>query len=206
MPRRHQHGRVLYLRWEYTDLPHSNSRILFHMNPDGTAQMEYYGSNSFFPNSFFYARPDSGHPTKVVGIATGHHGVARSGRLLIIDPAVGRQEADGVIQEIPGWGVKVQPKILDPLVDGVWPQFLHPFPLSEKYFLVSAKPTPQSLWGVYLVDVFDNMVLLKKARGTRCSSRSRFAGPVRPPVLPIESTRDARMPRSSSRTSTRGRG
>ncbi len=29
-------GRVLYLRWEYTDLPHSNSRRLFHMNPDGT--------------------------------------------------------------------------------------------------------------------------------------------------------------------------
>ncbi len=158
-------GRVLYLRWEYTDLPHSNSRILFHMNPDGTGQMEYYGSNSFFVNSFFYARPVPGHPTKVVGIATGHHGVARAGRLLILDPARGRHEADGVVQELPGWGKKVEPTILDPLVDGVWPQFLHPFPLSEKYFLASARPSPQSPWGIYLVDVFDNMVLVKESEG-----------------------------------------
>ncbi|HUT89100.1 MAG TPA: SUMF1/EgtB/PvdO family nonheme iron enzyme [Thermoguttaceae bacterium] len=158
-------GRVMYLRWEYTDLPHSNSRILFHMNPDGTGQMEYYGSNSFFTNSFFYARPIPGRPTKVVGIATGHHGVARSGRLLILDPALGRHEADGVVQEIPGWGKKVEPIILDPLADGAWPQFLHPFPLSEKYFLVSAKPTPASRWGIYLVDVFDNMTLIKKTEG-----------------------------------------
>ena len=158
-------GRVLYLRWEYSDLPHSNSRILFHMNPDGSGQMEYYGSNSFFTNSFFYARPIPGHPTKVVGIATGHHGVARAGRMLVIDPARGRHEADGVVQEIPGWGKKVEALILDPLVDGVWPQFLHPYPLSEKYFLTSAKPGPSSTWGIYLVDTFDNMTLLKETPG-----------------------------------------
>ena len=29
-------GTVLYQRWEYADLPHSNSRLLFTMNPDGT--------------------------------------------------------------------------------------------------------------------------------------------------------------------------
>ena len=44
-------GRVLYLRWEYSDIPHFVSRILFHMNPDGTEQMEFYGSNSYWPNS-----------------------------------------------------------------------------------------------------------------------------------------------------------
>ena len=155
-------GRVLYLRWEYADLPHSNSRLLFHMNPDGTGQMEYYGSNSFFTNSFFYARPVPDHPTKVVGVATGHHGMSRSGRLLILDPARGRREAEGVVQEIPGWGKKVEPIIKDNLADGVWPQFLHPYPLSEKYFLVSAKPAPNALWGIYLVDVFDNMLLLRE--------------------------------------------
>ncbi|NQT17856.1 MAG: hypothetical protein HQ582_34200, partial [Planctomycetes bacterium] len=31
-------GRVLYSRWEYVDTPHSNTRLLFHMNPDGTEQ------------------------------------------------------------------------------------------------------------------------------------------------------------------------
>ncbi|NQT40672.1 MAG: SUMF1/EgtB/PvdO family nonheme iron enzyme [Planctomycetes bacterium] len=158
-------GRVLYLRWEYSDLPHSNSRMLFQMNPDGTAQAEYYGSNSFFTNSFFYARPVPGHPTKVAGIATGHHGVARAGRLLILDPALGRREADGMVQEIPGRGKKVAPIIRDNLADGIWPQFLHPFPLGENYYLTSARPTSGSPWGVYLVDVFDNMVLLKELPG-----------------------------------------
>ena len=158
-------GRVMYLRWEYIDLPHSNSRLLFHMNPDGTGQMEYYGSNSFFPNSFFYARPIPGHPTRVVGIATGHHGQARMGRMLVLDPALGRHEADGVVREIPGHGKKVVPIIKDNLADGIFPRFLHPYPLSEKYFLVSAQPTAQSLWGIYLVDAFDNFLLLCEEPG-----------------------------------------
>ena len=48
-------GRVLYLRWEYTDTPHYTTRILFHMNPDGTEQLEYYGSNSYWPNGVYFA-------------------------------------------------------------------------------------------------------------------------------------------------------
>ena len=50
-------GRVLYLRWDYTDTPHVWNRILMSMNPDGTGQMEYYGSGSYWPNAVFYARP-----------------------------------------------------------------------------------------------------------------------------------------------------
>ena len=59
-------GRVMYLRWEYTDIPHANSRILFTCNPDGTNQRAFYGSNSFWPNSMFYARPIPGKPTQFV--------------------------------------------------------------------------------------------------------------------------------------------
>jgi formylglycine-generating enzyme required for sulfatase activity len=166
-------GRVMYLRWEYADLAHPNSRILFAMNPDGTRQMAYYGSNSYFPNSFFYARPIPDGSSRVVGIATGHHGTCRSGRLLIVDPALGREEAQGVVQEIPGRGKKVEAVVRDRLVDGVWPQFIHPYPLGEadepttagKYFLVSAKLSPTAPWGIYLVDVFDNITLVKELDG-----------------------------------------
>ncbi|NLE36439.1 MAG: hypothetical protein GX621_00275, partial [Pirellulaceae bacterium] len=158
-------GRVLYLRWEYTDTPHSHDRVLFHMNPDGTGQMEYYGSNSYWPNSLFYARPIPGSSTKFVGIVSGHHGVRRMGELTVFDVAQGRREADGVVQRIPGHGRKVEPKIEDQLVDGSWPKFLHPFPLNEKYYLVAAKPTPEALWGIYLVDVFDGMLLLREEPG-----------------------------------------
>ncbi len=158
-------GRVLYLRWEYSGLPHSNSRILFSMNPDGTNQAEYYGSNSFWPNGIFYARPIPGHPTKVVGIATGHHGVRRMGEMIIYSPSEGRQEADGAIHRIPESGKEVEPVVRDQLADASWPKFLHPYPLSENYFLVSAQPTPQSAWGIYLVDTFDNMLLVREEPG-----------------------------------------
>jgi formylglycine-generating enzyme required for sulfatase activity len=177
-------GRVLYTRWEYTDTPHYFSRLLFHCNPDGTEQMEYYGSNSYFPNSIFYARPIPNHPTAVVAIISGHHGIARSGRLLIFDPAQSRFEANGVVQEIPHRGVKVEPLIKDELVNGVWPQFLHPYPLNDTYFLVSAKLTPDSLWGVYLVDTFDNMTLVKEIEGAALLEPVPMKKQKKPPVIP----------------------
>ncbi len=177
-------GRVLYLRWEYSDIPHFVSRILFQMNPDGTGQMEYYGSNSYWPNAMFYARPVPGHPTMFCAIVGGHHDVPRMGELVLFDPARGRTEADGVVQRIPGRGGKVEPKILDGLVGASWPKFLHPFPLSDKYFIVSAKPAPDSLWGVYLVDVFDNMTLLKELPGQALLEPVPLRATTPPPVIP----------------------
>ncbi|MCL2745077.1 MAG: hypothetical protein FWE67_14630, partial [Planctomycetaceae bacterium] len=130
-------GRILYLRWEYIDTPHYFTRLLFHMNPDGTNQVEFYGSNSFWPNSMFYARNIPGSSTKVATIVSGHHGTARAGELLLLDVTKGRQEADGVIQRIPGYGKKVEPIIADQLVDDSWPKFLFPAPLDENYLIVS---------------------------------------------------------------------
>lgn len=176
-------GRVLYLRWEYSDIPHFASRILFHMNPDGTGQMEYYGSNSYWPNALFYARPIPGHPTKFCAIVGGHHDVKRMGELVVFDPAKGRHEADGVIQRIPGRGKAVAPILKDGLVGDSWPKFLHPFPLSEKYFLVAAKPTPESLWGIYLADVFDNLTLIKEVPGQALLEPVPLRKTPRPPVI-----------------------
>lgn len=158
-------GRVLYLRWEYSDIPHFVSRILFHMDPDGTQQMEYYGSNSYWPNAMFYARPIPGYPSKFVAVVGGHHDQPRMGELVLFDAAKGKCEADGAIQRIPGYGKTVEPIILDGLTAGSWPKFLHPYPLSDKYFLVSCKPTPGSNWGIYLADVFDNLTLIKEIDG-----------------------------------------
>ena len=177
-------GRILYLRWEYTDLPHAFSRILFHMNPDGTQQMEYYGSNSYWPASMFYARPIPGHPTKVVAVVGGHHELPRMGDLVIFDPARGRFEADGAVQRIPGYGRRPAPTMLDLPIAQTWPKFLHPFPLSEKYFLVSAKPSADVPWGIYLVDVFDNMTLVYQEPGYAMFEPIPLRKTPRPPVIP----------------------
>ena len=185
-------GRVMYLRWEYADLPHSSSRVLFRMNPDGTEQQEYYGSGSYFMPSYFDARPIPGDPSRVIGIATGHHGIARSGRLIIVDPGLGSSEADGVVQEIPGWGTKVEPVVKDRLVDGVWPQFCHPWPLSEEYHIVAMKPSATALWGVYLVDTFDNMTLIRQDEGVAYLDPMPLQARTAPPALSdrVESNTD----------------
>ncbi|MEW6307052.1 MAG: SUMF1/EgtB/PvdO family nonheme iron enzyme, partial [Verrucomicrobiota bacterium] len=177
-------GRVLYQRWEYADTPHSQTRLLFQMNPDGSGQTEFYGSNSYWPNAMFYARPVPDHASRVVAIVSGHHGVPRMGELVLFDVQYGRQEATGVIQRIPGYGRKVEPIIRDQLVDDSWPKFLHPFPLSDRLFLVSAKPTPSALWGIYLVDVFDNMLLLAEMPGYALFEPIPLRATTRPPLIP----------------------
>jgi formylglycine-generating enzyme required for sulfatase activity len=177
-------GRVAYLRWEYTDQSHSNSRILFHMNPDGTDQRELRGSGSWFPGSFFYSKAIPGEAHQLIGVAGGHHGTPRSGRLLILDPSQGRSDGEGIVQEIPGRGKTVEPIVRDRLVDGVWPQFLMPWPLSAKYHLVAAKLTPASLWGVYLADVFDNLTLIKEIEGAALLWPIALQPRAKPPAIP----------------------
>ena len=78
----------------------------------------------------------------------------------MIDTRKGRHEADGVVAEIPYAGRKVEPLVRDRLPDGVWPQFLQPYPLNDTYYLVSMKESPESLWGIYLVDTYDNRTLI----------------------------------------------
>ena len=177
-------GKVMYTRWEYTDLMHYYSRFVMHMNPDGTENKALYGSGSMFPNSTFDMHTLPGHSSAFVGIISGHHGVARSGRLLLFDPTKARKGAAGVMQEIPHRNRQVVELIKDELVNGVWPQFIKPFPLNDKYFLVAAKLDPNSLWGIYLVDIYDNVTLLKATEGEGYITPIVLKKQVTPPVIP----------------------
>ena len=206
-PRVHHNGRIMYLRWEYTDIPHYYSRYMFHMNPDGTGQMEYWGSGSYFPTSYVWARPIPNHSSMIVGLASGHHSKSETGRLILIDPALGRKypfrhrhntkswgkprtvfnphpkalpaSETGCVQEIPGWGRNVVGNVYDGQGGGQKYTFQTPWPLSDKYFLVSLKgftpalPAPAAdkgktrrarrnsgKWTLCLVDVFDNMTTI----------------------------------------------
>ncbi len=66
------------MRWEYADFAHYFARILMTMNPDGTNQKEYCGSNSYWPNTLFYAKPILGSTSQFVAVVSGHHGTCRS--------------------------------------------------------------------------------------------------------------------------------
>jgi hypothetical protein len=151
-------GQVIFSRWDYTGPMHMYLRPLMVMNPDGTGQRAVYGSNSYWPNALYFPRGIPGAPGKIIAIISGYHGVPRMGELALLDTTKGWQDADGVVQRIPGRGKRVKTVIRDNLVDKSWPKFLHPYPLSDKYFLVASQPDRESPWGIYVVDVFDNML------------------------------------------------
>lgn len=176
-------GRVMYTRWEYTDLTHYYTRIVMNMNPDGTEQKALYGSGAMFPNSTFDVQPLPGYASAFVGIISGHHGVARSGRLILFDPAKARKGAAGMLQEIPHRNRPIVEEVKDRLVDGVWPQFIKPSPLNDTYFLVAAKLDKNDLWGIYLVDKFDNVTCLHKMEGEGYISPIAVRKTVTPPAI-----------------------
>lgn len=207
-----KNGRIMYLRWEYSDIMHYYSRILFHMNPDGTNQAELYGSGSLFPTAFRHARefPDS---SKIVGIGSGHHGPGDTGRLLIIDPTIARKypfrfrptdlewgpentqydchpevfpaEKTGFVAEIPGHGLDVVGNVLDMQSTGLRYNFTFPYPLCENYILVNCELAENpGTYGLYLVDTFDNMTPIAILPGQGYFFPTPLVERDLPPVLP----------------------
>lgn len=159
-PQVYPNGRVVYLRWEYTDSAHYFSRVLMTMNPDGSDQQEFYGSNSYWPNSVFYHQNVPGSSTRFVGIVSGHHGVARKGELVMFDVARGRRETEGAVHKFPFSGKPVENITKDQLVDSVSPFFLHPMPLSDSLVIASMQVDGSAPWEIVLVDIYDNVLSL----------------------------------------------
>lgn len=89
-----------------------------------------------------------------------------------------------MIQEMPFSKREIVPLIKDELVNGVWPQFIKPYPVSDKYFLVTAKLTPESLWGIYLVDIYDNMTLVAEYEGEGLINPIIVNKRPTPPIIP----------------------
>ena len=187
-------GRVMFVRWEYCDQTHFFTRIVMTMRPDGTRQLAYFGSNGFWPNHYGDPIPIPGANGRFICVATGHH-ASKSGRLALFNVAKGRAEASGCEQMIPGWKKPIPERIEDYLYNGDWPRFLTPYPLGTnpqvdgagKFFLTAMRGSNEDLWGIYLVDVFDNMTLLCEIEGSALSEPIRYTKRAKPPVYPDSS-------------------
>ncbi|MCK5834097.1 MAG: SUMF1/EgtB/PvdO family nonheme iron enzyme [Lentisphaeria bacterium] len=178
-------GRIIYQRWEYTDSAHYYSRVLMQMNPDGTNQRGLYGSNSYWPNTQFNARPVPGSSSKFVAIVSGHHGVKREGEIILFDTRKGGKETEGVVQRIGGKEKKVTGAYKDNYAGSIWPRYTHPYPLSANYVLASGRMNSrQSHQGIYLLDTFGNRLLIKKSPGLALIEPIPVKRHKRPPVIP----------------------
>ena len=183
-------GRVQYVRWEYCDISHFFSRIVMTMNPDGTRQMGFYGSNEYWPNHFGSPLAIPGDNGKFICVATGHH-TPKSGKLCLFDLEKGHTGGKGAVQMLPGWGKPPDVRIEDRLYINEFPRFLQPFPLGTspadgagKFFLAAMKPSPRALWGIYLVDIFDNVTLIAEMEGWSLNEPIALKARRRPPSIP----------------------
>ena len=187
-PRVMNDGRIMYLRWEYTDTPHFFNRVLFSMMPDGRQQRALWGSGSYFPAAYKHPRAIPGHPSMILGVVSGHHSLPESGRMMLLDPNVGSaypfrhdpetkewgpegthlniiprifpKEVTGCMQEIPGFGREVVGNVYDAQGGLSKYTYFAPYPLNENYYITSMWLDHQGTWGVWLVDRFDNMIKL----------------------------------------------
>ena len=212
-------GRVVFTRWEYSDMQHYFARELMTMNPDGVGQLSLWGSGSYFPTFFYKARAIPDDPHRLVMIGGGHHGVAEKGRMLLVDPSLARAypyrydppsrawgptlhklrvpaqvlpaSQTGLVQEFPGWGQDVEGDVCDLQVNNQFdrgkPYMSYPYPLDGKYYLATCQMEPLGRFGIYLVDVFDNMILLAEAPDGMLFEPIPLRARKRPPVIPDRS-------------------
>jgi hypothetical protein len=119
-------GRVLYQRWEYTDRSQVHYHHLWTVNPDGSAQMVYYGNKN--PGIVMIDAkpiiPAPGAPpastNRIVSLfSPGHGQKEHAGAICIVDPDAGPDEKT-FVRTIPGEN-----------------QFRDPWAFSEHLFLAA---------------------------------------------------------------------
>ena len=180
-------GRVVYTRWDYNDRGQLYPQPLFQMNPDGTAQTEFYGNNSWFPTTILHARGIPG-TNKVLCVLSGHH-TYQKGKLAIIDPSRGRQEASGVQLIAP---VRKTEAVKVDMYGAQGHQFQYPFPLSETEYLVTfsikgskkGRARAEKPFGIYFMSIDGRRELLAADPGISCSQSIPLAPRPIPPVQP----------------------
>ena len=122
-------GRVLYMRWEYTDRSHTDFHHLWAMNPDGTQQVTFYGNMHayYFNNThreilMIDAKPIPNSDNIVSIFSPGHGRAEHFGFITIVSPKNGPDDLDSVrrISETP---------------------YKDPYPFSEECFLAANNET-----------------------------------------------------------------
>jgi hypothetical protein len=183
-------GRILYDRWEYVDRNFGDAQGLWTVNPDGSNHAIYWGNNTAAPGGVIDARMIPGTQLCMAIFGACHD--RAWGSLAIIDRTKGVDGREPVVRTWPEAAIN---RIQERLPDGKYgydafknlvPRYEDPFPLSDKYFLVSrtvpGDKTSEKM-GIYLVDIFGNEVLLH-AEGPGCYDPMPVAPRERPSMKP----------------------
>ena len=196
-------GRILYNRWEYVYKGIAAVQPLWTMRPDGSASEEFYGDNIANPGVFWQARQVPGHPRLAVCIGCGHEPLG-IGQVLLLDLSKEKRTAAPMTSLTPH--VKTQNlRGLYQLRNGQWrediygPFYSDPYPLSDKFFLVSCNPdrryNDETAYGIYLLDAFGNRVPIYHDPEISCwQPMLRRPRPTPPVLMPARRTRRPTRP------------
>ncbi|MDO5566966.1 MAG: hypothetical protein Q4G59_09950, partial [Planctomycetia bacterium] len=187
-PEVNPNGLITYARWDYIDRDAVTHQNLWAMRPDGTNPLAVWGNASPNPMCSFQAVPIP-HSKKYIFTASAHHSIT-GGSLVILDPAAG---VDG-LQSLQ----RITPSIPFPESEAseLKEFYESPFPLSERFFLVSYSPftlrwEPQdpNLFngqGIYTLDIFGNRELIYRDSQIGATTPIPVQARVTPPVLPSQ--------------------
>jgi len=120
-------GRILYGRWEYVDKTALYMQSLWTIFPDGTHETALFANNLAKPTAVLDARPVPG--TSLVAAALTPHNGQAVGTIATIDPRLGKNALDAVVNFTPEYPIEMDQGLL------VGPS--DPWPLSRHDLLVS---------------------------------------------------------------------
>jgi hypothetical protein len=186
-------GHILYARWDYIDRDAVTHQNLWASRPDGTNPIALWGNATAAPHCSFQAQAIPGS-SKIVFTASAHHSIT-GGSIAIVDPTIA-DNGHGAIQ-------RITPEIVFPEAEGrdIQEYYSSPWPLSEKYYLVSYSPTPlvwepgandRAALGLYYLDAFGNRELIYRDPEIGSENACPLVARPVPPVL--ESTLPAEAP------------
>jgi len=205
-------GRIIYSRWEYVDKGASTVKCIWSMRPDGTASAEVYGNDIALPPTMNYPRAIPGSNNKYVMLAGPHYPQGNYGSIVRLDTKKDIRTYEPMTYMTPfvdvrgegGWHHR------DSSEDnwtrggrrrggkGLGALLTDPYPLSEKYFLVSQKLKGPShndakAYALYLLDERGETWLIHREEATSCFMPYPMIKRKRPDAKP--STRNEQMAR-----------
>lgn len=181
-------GRVVYTRWDYNDRGQLYPQPLFVMNPDGTAQTELYGNNSWYPTSLLHARGIPG-TQKIVAILSGHH-CRQTGKPAVINPQVARNCALG--QPVDECGIEFLIDVSGTQYERAFKkdnwgqegdQYQYPYALNENEFLIGAKLSGDSRYNIYYMKKGEVPILLASDPSVSCNQPVPIRSRRHPPEI-----------------------
>jgi len=217
-------GRVMYHRWEYVDKGARVAKTIWAMNPDGSRPQELYGLADDDTTIYMYPQPLPGSNHRFVSVGTCHYPQGGClGAILLVDFGMGLRERGpdpneaGFVQgddrypvinitphvfiprrSEPGWNfLTKEGKYVHDAEGRKGHLYTHPYPVSDRKFLVSYKVNPSdhykevaNAYALYLIDTEGHHRPVHADAGKKLSCWHPLPLVARPVPPRVESFRD----------------